>query len=105
MKTKEHIVARIEELRKEQKEAKDERAAYRSRMGIHKTNFRMPEIKERDGKISGLLWVLEGTESSTDMITQQLGDPAASGDTIRKSPSDLDIMNSTTVTTSWMDSR
>jgi hypothetical protein len=24
----------------------------------------MPEINERDGKISGLLWVLEGHESS-----------------------------------------
>jgi len=63
MKTKEQIVAQIEELRKEQKEAKEERTAYRSRMGIHKTNFRMPEIYERDGKISGLLWVLEDNDA------------------------------------------
>ena len=80
MKTKEQIVGRIEELRRAQKKAKEERAAYRSRMGIDKTNFRMPEIRERDGKISGLLWVLEGTESSTDMIAQRLDDPAAGRD-------------------------
>jgi hypothetical protein len=66
MKSEEQIVARIEVLRRELKQAERRRKDYARGKGNRGT-LGMRGIREREGEISGLQWVLEnGQKPSRD---------------------------------------